>query len=65
MNADYMKNLDERQRRLIKNCVNYRDGDPAGLPGHNLMIIIAEMHDAIVQQEKLADRFLDRSLGLE
>ena len=35
--------FDERQRRLIKNCCAYADNDPAGLPGHQLMLIIAEM----------------------
>jgi hypothetical protein len=35
--------LDEREQRLVANCCTYADGDPAGLPGHNLMIIIAKL----------------------
>jgi hypothetical protein len=34
--------FDERQRRLIDNCRAYADSDPAGLPGHQLMLIIAQ-----------------------
>lgn len=33
----------EREIRLIQNCKSYTGGDPAGLPGHNLMIIIERM----------------------
>lgn len=33
----------QRELALIKNCVRYTDGNPAGLPGHNLMIIIAKL----------------------
>lgn len=32
--------FNERELRLISNCQNYAMDDPAGLPGHNLMIII-------------------------
>lgn len=35
--------FDERERRLISNCKLYAGHDPAGLPGHNLMIIVAKM----------------------
>lgn len=35
--------LDEREQRLVANCCAYAEGDPAGLPGHNLMIIIAKL----------------------
>ena len=30
----------ERELKLISNCKVYARNDPAGLPGHNLMIII-------------------------
>lgn len=33
----------DREKRLIKNSVVYAENDPAGLPGHNLMIIIAKL----------------------
>lgn len=35
--------FDDRQWRLIANCRVYTASDPAGLPGHNLMIIIERM----------------------
>ena len=36
--------LDEREKRLINNCITYAADDPAGLPGHNLMVIIAKIY---------------------
>lgn len=39
-NDDY---LIEREYRLIKNCVLYAANDPAGVPGHNLQIIVAKL----------------------
>ena len=35
--------LDSRQIRLLRNVLEYTAGDPAGLPGHQLMMIIAEL----------------------
>lgn len=40
---NWFRHFDERQQRLIKNCCAYSQGDPAGLPGHNLMIIVSKM----------------------
>lgn len=40
-------NFDERERRLIRNCRDYAHNDPAGLPGHNLMLIINKMAEAL------------------
>jgi hypothetical protein len=39
----WLSEFDERQRQLIANCKLYAQNDPAGLPGHNLMVIIAKM----------------------
>jgi uncharacterized protein YeeX (DUF496 family) len=39
--------FDERQRRLIINCSNYAVSDPAGLPGHQLMLIVSKMTDLL------------------
>lgn len=33
----------ERERNLISNCIIYTDNEPAGLPGHNLMVIIEKL----------------------
>lgn len=35
--------FDDRQNALIRDCQRYASGDAAGLPAHNLMIIIAKM----------------------
>lgn len=37
----------DREMRLIINSLDYATGDPAGLPGHNLMVIIAKMAAAL------------------
>jgi hypothetical protein len=41
----------EREIRLIKNCRTYVQDDPAGLPGHNLMIIIKKFADLLDANE--------------
>jgi hypothetical protein len=35
--------LEERERGLVANCEAYAGGNPAGLPGHNLMILVDKM----------------------
>lgn len=39
----WLDEFDERQKRLIYNSIDYARKDPAGLPGHNLMVIINTM----------------------
>lgn len=39
--------LDERERKLVNDCVRYSQGDAAGLPGHNILLIIAKMADLL------------------
>lgn len=36
----------ERESRLIENCVTYAFDDPAGVPGHGLMILVAKLTKA-------------------
>jgi hypothetical protein len=43
----WTQRFDERELRLIDNCRVYGENDPAGLPGHNLMIIIAKMAELL------------------
>jgi len=45
--ADWKERFDDRQKRLIQNCIEYANGDPAGLPGHQLMLIIAVMAEIL------------------
>lgn len=33
----------KRELQLILNCLTYASNDPAGLPAHNLMLVIAKM----------------------
>lgn len=33
----------KRELRLVANCCEYAEGDPAGLPGHNLMMLVAKL----------------------
>lgn len=37
----------DRELRLIGNCELYTANDPAGLPGHNLLLLISKMSDII------------------
>lgn len=39
----YKERFTERELRLIDNSVSYVVSDPAGLPGHNLMIVIHKL----------------------
>lgn len=43
LDTSWMSVFDEREKRLIYNCVDYARRDPAGLPGHNLMLIVEKM----------------------
>lgn len=36
----------EREARLLRNCIDYAEADPAGVPGHNLMILCAKLAKA-------------------
>lgn len=41
--TDWKRFFNEREQRLIRNCLDYSRNDPAGLPGHNIMLIVATM----------------------
>ena len=44
----------ERELRMILNCLHYADDDPAGLPGHNLILIITKLaSDAGIDEEAI------------
>jgi len=36
----YAENYELRQLELIMSCINYASNNPAGMPGHNLALII-------------------------
>ena len=56
--------LSERENKLIANCIQYANNDPAGLPAHNLMIIINKLigHIELSRQFPI-DVFGARDLG--
>lgn len=43
IDADWRGRLSEREQRLVANCIAYAANDPAGLPGHNLTVVVAKM----------------------
>ena len=45
----WRQQFDARQLRLIQNCRDYAEGDPAGLPGHQLMLIVAKLVEILDQ----------------
>ena len=57
--AYWRDGFDNRQRRLIENCQIYAQNDPAGLPGHDLMLIVSNLADLLdgdgAKSRKLGD----------
>lgn len=51
-----MKKLDERELRLILNCMDYAKNDPAGFPGHVLILILAKVFSRSDIEAELASR---------
>jgi hypothetical protein len=39
--------FNEQQLRLIRNCRRYASAEPAGMPGHNLALIIDRLADLL------------------
>lgn len=39
--------FEERELRLLLNCHDYAGRDPAGLPAHNLMLLLAKMAELV------------------
>lgn len=39
----------ERDLRLIENCKGYAGSDPAGLPAHNLLLIVDKLDNLVGQ----------------
>ena len=48
----------ERELRLIDNCRKYAIDDPAGLPGHNLMLIIDKFDGLVGRMASQFKRFV-------
>jgi len=51
--SHWIQGFDERQTNLIHNCQAYATNRPGGLPGHQLMLIIANMAHALDTYELL------------
>lgn len=43
--------FNKRERGLIANCIHYTHNSPAGLPGHNLMLVVSKMASVIEMLE--------------
>lgn len=41
--ASEEESFTKQELRLIRACQRYADGDPCGLPGHNLMMLVATL----------------------
>lgn len=39
----------DRELRLIENCKDYAGSDPAGLPAHNLLLIVDKLDNLVGQ----------------
>lgn len=39
--------LSERELRLLANAIIYSENDPAGLPGHNLLVLLAKLAEKV------------------
>jgi hypothetical protein len=50
----WLEEFEVRERGLILNCINYANQTPSGLPGHNLMLIIAKMAEMLSSVEPLS-----------
>lgn len=42
----------ERELTIINNCLDYANGTPGGLPGHQLMLIVAKLHKMLWSPSK-------------
>lgn len=52
----------KRELRLISNCCEYAEGDPAGLPGHNLMMLVAKLihyHGGALNVSEMLDEMIE------
>lgn len=43
--------LSERERGLVGNCETYATGEPAGLPGHSVMLLVARLAAMLDEKE--------------
>jgi len=53
--ASWKDNFTDREKKLINNCTVYKQSDPAGLPGHNLALIVAKMTEMLDSVEAYFD----------
>lgn len=44
MTLQLLEIFSDRQMRLIANCLNYADNDPAGQPGHHDNLLVANLY---------------------
>ena len=55
LSKNWKDTFTDREKLLIENCITYTENDPAGLPGHNLMLIIYRMSKLL---DQIGDNFI-------
>lgn len=44
-----VQGFEDRELGLIKNCIQYAENDPSGLPGHQLMLIVVKLYKELTE----------------
>lgn len=55
-NPVWMQSFCDWELRLIRNCRTYARNDPAGFPGHKLILLIVKMAKLLDEKEKCSCR---------
>jgi len=55
MRPSWLRRLDERQQGLVANARLYANNDPAGMPGHQLALIVAKLADMLDEFEPVKE----------
>lgn len=60
---EYIKSyFTQRELRLLRNCQEYAFDDPAGLPGHNLMMLVGKLANyfgGLLNRPLVLDQIID------
>lgn len=64
LTALLLNTFNKRELRLIRNSINYTNDDPAGLAGHNLMLIVAKLMALLEGEVSSTDDCLKTAIQL-
>ena len=62
-NGNWDDMFDERQRGLIASCRQYVNHGAPGLPGHQLMLIVAKMAALLDKAQKANQEYQEKELA--